>query len=82
MRGVSNKHCLLTFFIASVIIRSSTCAVNPLSDYGDCHFRGHLWDLIRSGTGKVISECVTWALGKQIKVVYKFWETFRSRRKI
>ena len=30
-----------------------------------CHFRGHPLDLIRSGTGEMIRECVTWTLASR-----------------
>ena len=55
----------------SVLVRIFPCCIRnhtqwylhcaSVSDYGNCHFRGHPWDLIRSGTGEVIRECVTWA---------------------
>ena len=60
-----NPYWSVAFRIASVIIRSSTYSYvysASVSDYGNWRFRCHPWDIIRSRTGEVIRECVTWAL--------------------
>ena len=51
--------------VTSKPIATTLCIhIRPVSDCENWHFRGHPWDLIRSGTGEVIRECVTWALSR------------------